>query len=181
MYGPANVLHVDKCGDSSFRLQMGVLDFDWTFTDVTTAEQDSLTASAAVVVQVMQDIAHFHKASDIFLGKTKEEIGKILFPVVERHVRLIYGQEKLEQILAGMYKAIVRELARQFRRLTSWLVFGLRCLVVVISLAQGGRGNLISPIFWCIMWGSILLDACHDSYLRYCLGLGSLVGWENVT
>ena len=68
---------------------------------VKTAKDIPVNVSVTVVVQVMQDMMHFYKAIEHFLGKTKEEIGQIITTEVDAHLRLVYEAETLEEILRG--------------------------------------------------------------------------------
>ncbi|KAJ7374021.1 Flotillin-2 [Desmophyllum pertusum] len=72
------------------RLTLDVLTFKKVFKKVKTARGYHASVSILAEVQVMQDLQHFARASDYFLGKTKDEIADVLLNVLEAHLRDIY-------------------------------------------------------------------------------------------
>lgn len=50
----------------------------------------------------MQDLQHFARASDYFLGKTTDEISDVVLHVFEAHLRDICEQLILKRIKEGM-------------------------------------------------------------------------------
>ena len=61
----------------------------------------SVCVSLIVEVQIMQDLQHFARASDYFLGKSIEEIGSIVLNVLQAHLQDVYGQLTLKCIQEG--------------------------------------------------------------------------------
>ena len=61
-----------------------------------------VSVSVIVEVQVMQDLQHFARASDYFLGKSDEEIGSVILHVLEAHVQDIYQDLALKCIEEGI-------------------------------------------------------------------------------
>lgn len=53
-------------------------------------------------VQIMQDLQHFARASDYFLGKTTHEISDVVLHVFEAHLRDIYEEIALKCIVEGI-------------------------------------------------------------------------------
>ena len=49
----------------------------------------------------MQDLQHFARASDYFLGKSIEEIGSVVLNVLEAHLQEVYGELTLKCIQEG--------------------------------------------------------------------------------
>ena len=49
----------------------------------------------------MQDLQHFARASDYFLGKTTDEIAEVILHVLEAHLRDIYEHTALKYIEEG--------------------------------------------------------------------------------
>ena len=49
----------------------------------------------------MQDLQHFARASDYFLGKTNDEIADVILHVLEAHLRDIYEDIALKCIEEG--------------------------------------------------------------------------------
>ena len=49
----------------------------------------------------MQDLQHFARASDYFLGKTTDEIAEVILHVLEAHLRDIYEHITLKYIEEG--------------------------------------------------------------------------------
>ena len=49
----------------------------------------------------MQDLQHFARASDYFLGKTTDEIAEVILHVLEAHLRDIYEHIALKYIEEG--------------------------------------------------------------------------------
>ena len=49
----------------------------------------------------MQDLQHFARASDYFLGKTTDEIAEVILHVLEAHLRDIYERIALKYIEEG--------------------------------------------------------------------------------
>ncbi|CAH3149840.1 unnamed protein product [Porites lobata] len=74
------------------RLTLDVLTFKHVFKNVRTAQRRRVSVSIIVDVQIMQDLQHFARASDYFLGKTKDEIGSVVLNVLETHLQDIYGE-----------------------------------------------------------------------------------------
>ena len=60
--------------------------------------------SVIVEVQIMQDLQHFARASDYFLGKSKDEIASIILHVLEAHLQDIYEELALKCIEDGKNK-----------------------------------------------------------------------------
>ena len=67
-----------------------------------TARGYHASVSILAEVQVMQDLQHFARASDYFLGKTKDEIADVLLNVLEAHLRDIYELIALKCIEEGI-------------------------------------------------------------------------------
>ena len=72
------------------RLILDVLTYKQVYKNVKTSRGAILTVSIIAEVQVMQDLLHFAKASEYFLGKNKDEMADLLLPVLEAHLRSIY-------------------------------------------------------------------------------------------
>lgn len=83
------------------RLTLDVLTFKHVFKNVRTAQRRRVSVSIIVDVQIMQDLQHFARASDYFLGKTKDEIGSVILNVLERHLQDIYGELAVKCINEG--------------------------------------------------------------------------------
>ena len=49
----------------------------------------------------MQDLQHFARASDYFLGKTTDQIAEVILHVLEAHLRDIYENIALRYIEGG--------------------------------------------------------------------------------
>lgn len=81
------------------RMNLDVLTYKHVFRDVKTAQMTSASVSVMFEVQVMQDLQHFARASDYFLGKSKEEIGAVVLNVLEAHLQDVYEQLALKAIL----------------------------------------------------------------------------------
>ena len=82
-------------------MNLDVLTYKHVFRDVKTAQMTSASVSVMFEVQVMQDLQHFARASDYFLGKSKEEIGAVVLNVLEAHLQDVYEQLALKAILEG--------------------------------------------------------------------------------
>jgi len=80
------------------RLTLDVLTFKKVFKSVKTARGRHVSVSVITEVQVMQDLQHFARASDYFLGKTTDEIAEVILHVLEAHVRDIYEHVALKYI-----------------------------------------------------------------------------------
>jgi len=80
------------------RLSLDVLTFKHVFRDVKTVRGSRATVSVIVEVQIMQDLQHFARASDYFLGKSKDEIASIILHVLEAHLQDIYEELALKCI-----------------------------------------------------------------------------------
>lgn len=83
------------------RLTLDVLTFKHVFKNVRTAQRRRVSVSIIVDVQIMQDLQHFARASDYFLGKTKDEIGSVVLNVLETHLQDIYGELAVKYINEG--------------------------------------------------------------------------------
>ena len=59
--------------------------------------------SVIVEVQVMQDLQHFARASDYFLGKSNDQIGSIVLNMLQAHLQDIYEELSLKCIEEGIY------------------------------------------------------------------------------
>lgn len=59
--------------------------------------------SVIVEVQVMQDLQHFARASDYFLGKSNDQVGSIVLNVLQAHLQDIYEELSLKCIEEGIY------------------------------------------------------------------------------
>ena len=59
--------------------------------------------SVIVEVQVMQDLQHFARASDYFLGKSNDQIGSVVLNVLQAHLQDIYEELSLKCIEEGIY------------------------------------------------------------------------------
>lgn len=84
------------------RLTLDVLTFKKVIKNVKTARGRHVTLSILTEVQIMQDLQHFARASDYFLGKTNEEIADVVLHVFEAHLRDIYEDTALKCIEEGM-------------------------------------------------------------------------------
>lgn len=80
------------------RLTLDVLTFKKVFKNVKTARGRQASVSVITEVQVMQDLQHFARASDYFLGKTTDEIAEVILHVLEAHLRDIYERIALKYI-----------------------------------------------------------------------------------
>lgn len=78
-----------------------MLTFKKVFKNVKTARGRPASVSVITEVQVMQDLQHFARASDYFLGKTTDEIAEVILHVLEAHLRDIYGNIALRYIEGG--------------------------------------------------------------------------------
>lgn len=74
------------------RLTLDVLTFKKVYRNVKTARGDQASVSIIAEVQIMQDLQHFARASDYFLGKTTDEISDVVLHVFEAHLRDVYEQ-----------------------------------------------------------------------------------------
>lgn len=83
------------------RLTLDVLTFKKVFKNVKTARGRPASVSVITEVQVMQDLQHFARASDYFLGKTTDEIAEVILHVLEAHLRDIYENIALRYIEGG--------------------------------------------------------------------------------
>lgn len=61
------------------------------------------SVSVIVEVQVMQDLQHFARASDYFLGKSNDQVGSIVLNVLQAHLQDIYEELSLKCIEEGIY------------------------------------------------------------------------------
>lgn len=59
--------------------------------------------SVIVEVQVMQDLQHFARASDYFLGKSNDQIGSVVLNVLQAHLQDVYEELSLKCIEEGIY------------------------------------------------------------------------------
>lgn len=84
------------------RLTLDVITFKHVFRDIKTAQKTSASVSLIVEVQIMQDLQHFARASDYFLGKSIEEIGSIVLNVLGAHLQEVYGELTLKCIQEDM-------------------------------------------------------------------------------
>ena len=84
------------------RLTLDVLTFKKVYRNVKTARSDRASVSIIAEVQIMQDLQHFARASDYFLGKTTDEISDVVLHVFEAHLRDICEQLILKRIEEGM-------------------------------------------------------------------------------
>lgn len=66
-----------------------------------TARGNHAAVSIITEVQVMQDLHHFARASDYFLGKKTDEIADVILHVLEAHLRDIYEHIALKYIEEG--------------------------------------------------------------------------------
>ncbi|KAL9980707.1 hypothetical protein ACROYT_G009334 [Oculina patagonica] len=80
------------------RLTLDVLSFKRVIKNVKTARGGHASVSIITDVQVMQDLQHFARASDYFLGKTNDEIADVILHVFEAHLRDIYEDITLKCI-----------------------------------------------------------------------------------
>ncbi|RMX55231.1 hypothetical protein pdam_00021807 [Pocillopora damicornis] len=80
------------------RLTLDVLTFKKVYRNVKTARSDRASVSIIAEVQIMQDLQHFARASDYFLGKTTDEISDVVLHVFEAHLRDICEQLILKRI-----------------------------------------------------------------------------------
>ena len=81
-----------------------MLTFQHVFKNVKTAQGRRVSVSTIVDVQIMQDLQHFARASDYFLGKSNEEIGSVIINVLEAHLQDIYEELALKYIIEGINK-----------------------------------------------------------------------------
>lgn len=81
------------------RLTLDVLTFQHVFKNVKTAQGRRVSVSTIVDVQIMQDLQHFARASDYFLGKSNEEIGSVIINVLEAHLQDVYEELALKYII----------------------------------------------------------------------------------
>lgn len=80
------------------RLTLDVLTFKKVYKNVKTARGHRASVSIIAEVQIMQDLQHFARASDYFLGKTTHEISDVVLHVFEAHLRDIYEEIALKCI-----------------------------------------------------------------------------------
>lgn len=80
------------------RLTLDVLTFKHVFRNVKTARGSRASVSLIAEVQIMQDLQHFARASDYFLGKSDVEIGSVVLHVLEAHLQDIYENLTLKCI-----------------------------------------------------------------------------------
>ena len=59
--------------------------------------------SVIVEIQVMQDLQHFARASDYFLGKSVDQIESVILNVLLAHLQDIYEELTLKCIEEGIY------------------------------------------------------------------------------
>lgn len=89
----------------------------------------------------MQDLQHFARASDYFLGKTTDEIAEVILHVLEAHLRDIYERTALKYIEEGNkfsqcipVKCVVRSL--KLRTMTTHLDSGGRVSEILVPNAR---------------------------------------------
>lgn len=72
----------------------------------------------------MQDLQHFARASDYFLGKTTDEIAEVILHVLEAYVRDIYEHVALKYIEEGdKFSVPVKSITRSLKlRLITWII-----------------------------------------------------------
>ena len=80
-----------------------MLTFKHVFRNVKTARGRRASVSVIVEVQVMQDLQHFARASDYFLGKSNDQIGSVVLNVLQAHLQDIYEELSLKCIEEGIY------------------------------------------------------------------------------
>lgn len=98
---PLIKLYLTKLSLFHCRLTLDVITFKHVFRDIKTAQKTSASVSLIAEVQIMQDLQHFARASDYFLGKSIEEIGSIVLNVLGAHLQEVYGELTLKCIQEG--------------------------------------------------------------------------------
>lgn len=76
--------------------------------------------SVIVEVQVMQDLQHFARASDYFLGKSNDQVGSIVLNVLQAHLQDIYEELSLKCIEEGIYIYICVSFIIEFEKVGFW-------------------------------------------------------------